>query len=88
MTHMTQASGSILVLVPSSVVRSITHTEDDGSQWAWPRGAGAITSLRALVKRGLASETTGICEGCSSHRAGHEVPVFHIFEGVDLKSRD
>lgn len=87
MTHQTAVSGSQLVLVPRSVISSITHTEDDGSQWAWPHGAGAIASLRALVRRGLASETTGECEGCHSHRAGTQVPVFHIFAGVDLQAK-
>jgi hypothetical protein len=87
MSQMVAVSGSIEIKVPRSVLSSITHCDDDGSQWAWPHGSGAIASLRSLVRRGLASETTGECEGCRSHRAGTNVPVFHIFDGVDLRAR-
>lgn len=54
---------------------------DDESRWVWPTGA-KILHYRALVRRGLARETTGTCEGCASrrHRPGteHVVPVFEV----------
>lgn len=76
-----------IVTVPRSVISSVTHQDHDGTQWAWPRGAGAVASLRSLVRKGYASETTGVCEGCSSHRAGHAVPVFCIFAGVAFEEK-
>jgi hypothetical protein len=69
--------------VPTSVLKAITSFEDDGSQWAWPHGS-VISAYRRLVRKGLAEETTGICEGCKTHRSGTEVPVFRILPGVDL----
>lgn len=46
--------------------------------WVWPTGAGEVATCRALVKRGLARETAGKCEGCPSHQAGTKVPVFEL----------
>ena len=74
----------VTVSVPSSVISSITGRDDDGSQWAWPHGSGAISSLRSLVRDGHAEETTGECDGCDAHRSGTTVPVFRIFPGVKL----
>lgn len=49
---------------------------------AWPRTPGQIRAWRAMAWRGLAVESTGVCEGCASrrHRPGeaHIVPVFTI----------
>lgn len=60
------------------------------AEWAWPTGA-AIRSWRAMVRRGLAAETTGECEGCASraHRPGqaHVVPVFRLL-GVRSRAGD
>lgn len=56
------------------------------AEWAWPHG-GAIRSWRALVRRGLATETTGACEGCASHPPGTVVPVFRLAPGVRLEAR-
>lgn len=48
----------------------------EGGVYSWPRGSGPISTLRALARRGLARELLGECEGCSTHRPGHHVPVF------------
>ena len=47
-------------------------------KWAWPVGAAAINRWRAMVRHGLARETTGECEGCEKHRSGTLVPTFEI----------
>lgn len=45
--------------------------------YAWPHGSDILV-WRALAARGLARETSGICEGCRSHRRGTLVPVFEL----------
>lgn len=72
----------------TTTVTAATKLAMIDDKWAWPRGSAAIRGWRALVRRGLAAETTGICEGCMSHRAGHVVPVFRLGDGVDLECRE
>lgn len=71
---------SKLIWLSRAAIRAIVTGptgDEDGNTVAWPTG-DAIVPWRALVARGLATETDGVCEGCDSedHKAGNQVPVF------------
>ncbi len=73
-------------LVPIRAPQSaISAMVDD--KYAWPEGAGAISAWRKLVKDGIATETSGKCEGCRVHRPGQSVPVFELRDGFTLVPR-
>lgn len=55
--------------------RASVGSDENNVPVYWPTGHDVLV-LRALARRGLLTETTGRCEGCRSHTAGHAVPVF------------
>lgn len=75
------------VKVPQSVLSAHAGQDEHGREWYWPCGAGPVAACRALARHGYAQEETGLCDGCKSHEAGTEVPVFVLADGVRLVLR-
>ena len=50
--------------------------DSHGDRWAWPETEDEIAACREMVRRGEATEHTGVCDGCEDHAPGTEVPTF------------